>query len=225
MKEAAERTVEDESGLEGVLLPIHLASDDAEEGLGIDHDLDPVLLDDLVKLFGLVDVFEMVTHAGATLVADADPDEFRLWLIEQALDAFDGSFALFERGQSVHHDAKGNGCKRGLTRVSAALRGRAAVRALGLGLAAAAEGVAGGIGTGCTAGVGVWSRIGARAVEADERKRGEGRWRSAAAHPGHEGVGGYARRDEVDLSTVRSMLVDARRDMTVWARVRFGAAR
>lgn len=107
--------------------------------------------------------------------------------------------------------------------MSAALRGRAAVRALGLGLAAAAEGVAGGIGTGCTAGVGVWSRIGARAVDADERKRGEGRWRSAAAHPGHEGVGGYARRDEVDLNTVRSMLVDARRDMTVWARVRSGS--
>ena len=102
----------------------------------------------------------------------------------------------------------------GLTRVSAALRGRAAVRALGLAFAAAAEGDAGGIGTVCTAGVGVWSRMGARAVEEDERKRGEGRWRGAAAHPGHGGVGGEARRDEVDLRTVRSMLVDARRDMT-----------
>ena len=112
-KEAAERTVEDESGLEGVLLPIHLASDDAEEGFGINHDLDSVLLDDLVKLFGLVDVFEVVTHAGATLVADADPDEFRLWLIEQALDPFDSSFALLERGQSATMLLKAKGASGG----------------------------------------------------------------------------------------------------------------
>lgn len=116
-----------------------------------------------------------------------------------------------------------------LTSVSAALRGRAAVRARGFGLAGVADPItagpapgAGGIGTGWTAGFGVWSRIGARDAEADERKRGSAeRWRNvaaAAAHPGQLGVGGRVRRGTAALYVARSMLVDARRDMFAWYR-------
>jgi hypothetical protein len=42
---------------EPVFLPIHLAPDDGEEGLGINEDPDTVLLNDLVELAGLVHVF------------------------------------------------------------------------------------------------------------------------------------------------------------------------
>jgi hypothetical protein len=42
---------------ESVLLPVHLAPDDGEEGLGINEDPDTVLLNDLVELAGLVHVF------------------------------------------------------------------------------------------------------------------------------------------------------------------------
>lgn len=110
-----------------------------------------------------------------------------------------------------------------LTRVRAALRGRAAVLVLGLGLASASGAdacfcCAGAIGTGFTAGSGVWSRIGARAADVDAKRRGDGRWRkAAAAQPGQEGGAGTARRTDVVRMAVRSMLVEARSDIALRA--------
>ena len=51
-----------------VLLPVHLAPNDREERLAVDDDLDPVLLDDLVELGRLLDVFEVIRQTGAALV-------------------------------------------------------------------------------------------------------------------------------------------------------------
>ncbi len=68
--------VEDKFCAEAVLLPVHLAADDAEERLAVDEDFYAVLLDALVEATCLLrlDVLEVVGHAGAALVADADAD-------------------------------------------------------------------------------------------------------------------------------------------------------
>lgn len=54
--------VEDKLGAETVFLPVHLASDDAEQRLAVDEHLNTILLDALVEstcFFGL-DVLEVV---------------------------------------------------------------------------------------------------------------------------------------------------------------------
>lgn len=63
---------------ERVLMPVHLRPDDAKERLRVNQHLDPVLLDHLVKLPRLVNVFEVVRQAGASPIADSDPDQLRI---------------------------------------------------------------------------------------------------------------------------------------------------
>jgi len=65
---------EDELGAQFILQPIHLAPNDAEQGLAINEDLDAVLLNDLVEFTWLVHVFEMICQPRTTSVLDAHSD-------------------------------------------------------------------------------------------------------------------------------------------------------
>ena len=85
-------------GPERVLLPVHLAADDGEEGLAVDEDADAVLLDDLVELCGAVDVLERVGEAGAAFVPDADADELGRRAAHEDAEAFDGGGCLCRGG-------------------------------------------------------------------------------------------------------------------------------
>lgn len=69
--------VEDKLCTEAIFLPVHLASDDTEKRLAVDQHLYAVLLDTLVEsaCFLGLDVFKVVRHAGAALVAHTDTDE------------------------------------------------------------------------------------------------------------------------------------------------------
>ena len=77
-----------------VLLPVHLAPDDTEQRLAVDQHLHPVLLHHLVEPAGLVDVFEVVAHARAPLVAHADTDELRCGGLGEGAEALDGGGGL-----------------------------------------------------------------------------------------------------------------------------------
>lgn len=88
-------TLEDKLGLQRVLLPIHLTANDGEERLGIDDDLDPILLDNLIKPLRLVDVLQVIRHARATLVPHAYPNQFGRRRIEQRADAVHRGRRLF----------------------------------------------------------------------------------------------------------------------------------
>lgn len=92
-----------------VFCPVHLAADDAEQGLAIDEHLDPVLLDRLVKRTGLVDIFEMVRQAAAAPIPNANFDEFWLGLIQHHAKLlhsrgceFHGCFSRSQRGARPH---------------------------------------------------------------------------------------------------------------------------
>src|SRR5699024_7872651 len=66
---------EDEALVELVLGPVHLAANDAEEGLAVDEHLDAILLDCLVKGARLVHVFEVVRQPAAAAVSHPNLDE------------------------------------------------------------------------------------------------------------------------------------------------------
>ena len=65
------RILEDESLVELILQPIHLRANNAEQSLGINQNLDAILLDRLVKSTSLVHVFKMVRQTRASSVANA----------------------------------------------------------------------------------------------------------------------------------------------------------
>lgn len=67
----------------GIFLPVHLTPDDREQCLAVYEDSYTILLDDLVELSWLVDVFEMVGQAGATLVTDTYADELGGWSLQK----------------------------------------------------------------------------------------------------------------------------------------------
>jgi hypothetical protein len=72
-----------ESLVQLVLHPVHLAANDAEQGLAVDKYLDAVLLHGLVESARLVYVLQVVGQSAAAPVAHANLDELRVWLIKQ----------------------------------------------------------------------------------------------------------------------------------------------
>jgi hypothetical protein len=78
------RTLEHKFGAERVLGPVHLATNDGEEGLGVDENPNIVLDDHLVEGAWLVDILEVIRHARASFVANANADELGFRLLEQA---------------------------------------------------------------------------------------------------------------------------------------------
>jgi len=80
MNEGTER-----NGPELILCPVHLAPDDGEESLGVYEDAHAVLFDDFVELAGGLDVVEVVAHASAAFVLDADSDELGMVAFEQTI--------------------------------------------------------------------------------------------------------------------------------------------
>lgn len=70
----------DKSSTQFILHPVHLTSDDAEQGFTVDQDLDSFLLHRLIKGSRLIDVFEMVGEPAAATIFHADPDELRIRL-------------------------------------------------------------------------------------------------------------------------------------------------
>ena len=52
--------LKDEALVQLVFEPVHLRSNDAEQGLGVDKNLDTILLNSLIKGSSLVHVFEVV---------------------------------------------------------------------------------------------------------------------------------------------------------------------
>ncbi len=77
------RVPEEEALVKLVLDPVHLAADDAEEGLAVDQDADAVLLDLLVERARAVDVLEVVGQPATPAVAHADLDQLGLRLVQQ----------------------------------------------------------------------------------------------------------------------------------------------
>ena len=66
------RVVEDELRLHLVGLVVHLGAEQEQHGLGIDQDLDALVLDHLVGGTDLVGIFDRVGLPGAAAVLDAD---------------------------------------------------------------------------------------------------------------------------------------------------------
>lgn len=73
---------EDESLVQLVLYPVHLAADYAEQCLAVYEDLDTVLFDRLVKGARLVDEFQMICQPRAASVLNANTDKLRIRLVE-----------------------------------------------------------------------------------------------------------------------------------------------
>lgn len=73
---------EDESLTERILHPIHLAANDAKQGLAIDQDFNAILLNRFVERARLVNVLEVVGQATAAAVLDTHLYELGIWLIE-----------------------------------------------------------------------------------------------------------------------------------------------
>ena len=79
---------------ETILLPVHLAPDNREEGLAVDQDLDPVLLYYLIKLARLLYVFEVVGKAGTALVPHANADHLGCRALQEVSKALNGGRCL-----------------------------------------------------------------------------------------------------------------------------------
>ena len=76
---------EDESLAQLILVPVHLATDDAKQRLAVDQDLHTVLLHNLVELARLLDVLEVVGKARATTVLDSNSDVLGLGQCHESL--------------------------------------------------------------------------------------------------------------------------------------------
>src|SRR5438105_11698397 len=74
------RIVEDELGLHLVGLVVHLGAEQEQHGLGIDQDLDALVLDYFVGGAHLMGIFDRIglTGAAAILDADAEADDCRI---------------------------------------------------------------------------------------------------------------------------------------------------
>lgn len=70
-------TVEDEFSLQSIFLPIHRTANDRKQRFRINHHLDSILFDHFVEPIRSVDIFQMVTHAGAPFVANSNSNQFR----------------------------------------------------------------------------------------------------------------------------------------------------
>src|SRR3954451_5416652 len=64
--------VEDELGLHLVGLVVHFGAEQEQPRLGIDQDLDALVLDNLIGGFDVVGIFDRVGLPGAAAVLDAD---------------------------------------------------------------------------------------------------------------------------------------------------------
>lgn len=75
--------LENESPGELILNPVHLAAEDVDKSLGVDQDLDAVLLNGIIKLARLVDVFEVVCQAGAALALGSNANQLGLRRVQK----------------------------------------------------------------------------------------------------------------------------------------------
>src|SRR3954466_2785251 len=87
------RIVEDELRLHLVGLVVHLGAEQEQHRLGIDQDLDALVLDDLVGRADIVGVFDGVGLAGTAAVLDADAQAHDLGIgpLGQLVDALGSS--------------------------------------------------------------------------------------------------------------------------------------
>lgn len=74
--------MENEALVQLILDPVHLASDDAEQGLAVDQYLDAILVDLLVERPRLVHVLQVVRQPAAPPVAHPDLDQLGLGLVQ-----------------------------------------------------------------------------------------------------------------------------------------------
>ena len=91
------RVVEDELGLHLVGLVVHLGAEQEQHGLGIDQDLDALVLDDLVGRADVMGVFDRVGLPGAAAVLDADAqaDDLGIGALGQLGNALRRGFGQF----------------------------------------------------------------------------------------------------------------------------------
>ena len=82
------RIVEDELRRHLVDLVVHLGAEQKQHGLGIDQDLDALVLNDLVGGADIVGVFDRLGLPGAAAVLDPDPqaDDFGIGALRQFCD-------------------------------------------------------------------------------------------------------------------------------------------
>lgn len=71
---------ENESLAQLVLVPVHLTTNDTEQSLAVNQDLDAILLHDLIESTRLIHVLQMVGKARATLVLDPYSNHLRAGL-------------------------------------------------------------------------------------------------------------------------------------------------
>ena len=91
------RVVEDELRLHLVGLVVHLGAEQEQHRLGIDQDLDALVLDDLVGRLDVMGVFDGVGLPGAAAVLDTDAqsDNFGIGALGQFLNPRRGGFGEF----------------------------------------------------------------------------------------------------------------------------------
>src|ERR1700761_827891 len=79
------RIVEDELGLHLVGLVVHLGAEQEQDRLGVDQDLDALVLDDFVGGANFMGVFDRIGLAGAAAVLDSDAqaDDFGIGTLGQ----------------------------------------------------------------------------------------------------------------------------------------------
>lgn len=73
--------LENKSLVQLVFRPVHLATNNAEQGLAIYQHLDSVLLHHLIKGPGLFDIFQVVRETAASTIPYSNFDEFWLGLV------------------------------------------------------------------------------------------------------------------------------------------------
>jgi len=74
---------EDEPRRQFVFLPVHLASDNAEQGFAVDQDFDTLLLDHLIERAWFLDIFEVIGQTRTASVLDSYADHLGVGLVEE----------------------------------------------------------------------------------------------------------------------------------------------
>lgn len=89
--------LENKSLVQLVFRPVHLAANNAEQGLAIYEHLDSVLLDHLIKCPGLFDIFQVVRETAASTIPYSNFDEFWLGLVQHRSELLYGRWCEFHR--------------------------------------------------------------------------------------------------------------------------------
>lgn len=74
-----------------VLCPIHLGTNNAEQRLAIDQDLDTILLHRFIESARLINVFQVVCQPATAPIPYTDLDELRIRLVEQCAKLINSS--------------------------------------------------------------------------------------------------------------------------------------